>query len=133
MFFLRSECSGWRFSFLPPPSHILCINYPVLAAAPRYTLYESSSLRSFSIYVVFLNPIQDGVGWGGGKRGPPTSFSPVISTNVGISLQNFLTFSLNPFDRLVLNFKFVSSASPKLLNIDQDCPSKKVFFLVKSL
>ena len=87
-----------------PPSHILCINYPVLAAAPRYTLYESSSLRSFSIYVVFLNPIQDGLGgWGvgGGKRGPPTSFSPVISTNVGISLQNFLTFSFNPFDRLV--------------------------------
>ena len=119
-------------SYTPPPPNTLHINYPVLAAAPRYTLYESSSLRSFSIYVVFLNPIQDGLGWGG-QKGPPTSFSPVISTNVGISLQNFLTFSLNPFDRLVLNFKFVSSASPKLLNIDQDCPSKKVFFLVKSL
>ena len=37
----------------------------------------------------------------GGQKGPPTSFSPVISTNVGISPQNFLTFRFNPFDRLV--------------------------------
>ena len=29
------------------------------------------------------------------------SFSPVTSTNVRISSQNFLTFSFNPFDRLV--------------------------------
>ena len=32
---------------------------------------------------------------------PPTSFSSVTSTNVGIRPQNFLTFSFNPFDRLV--------------------------------
>ena len=38
-------------------------------------------------------------GWG--KKDPPTSFSPVTSTNVGISLQNFLTFSFNPFATLV--------------------------------
>ena len=31
-----------------------------------------------------------------GKKVPPTSFSPVTSTNVGISPQNFLTFSFNP-------------------------------------
>ena len=31
----------------------------------------------------------------------PTSFSPVTSTNVGISPQNFLTFSSNPFAILV--------------------------------
>ena len=30
----------------------------------------------------YINPIQDGVG--GGKKDPPTSFSPVTSTNVGI-------------------------------------------------
>ena len=34
--------------------------------------------------VVLLNPIQDG-GEGVGQKGPPTSFSPVTSTNVGIS------------------------------------------------
>ena len=47
-----------------------------------------------------FNPIQDR---GGAKRPPPfpTSFSPVTSTNVGSSPQNFLTFSFNPFDRLV--------------------------------
>ena len=44
-----------------------------------------------------VNPIQDGVG---AKR-PPTSFSPVTSTNLGLSLQNFLTFSFNPFATLV--------------------------------
>ena len=35
------------------------------------------------------------------KKGPPTCFYPVTSTNVGISRQDFLTFSFNPFDRLV--------------------------------
>ena len=39
----------------------------------------------------------------GGERqkGFPTSFSPVTSTNVGISPQNFQTFSFNPFATLV--------------------------------
>ena len=40
-----------------------------------------------------LNPIQDGEG----QKAPPTSFSPVTSTNVRISPKNFLTFSFNPF------------------------------------
>ena len=35
------------------------------------------------------------------KDSPPTSFSPVTSTNVEIRPQNFLTFSFNPFARLV--------------------------------
>ena len=47
-----------------------------------------------------------------GKKASPTSFSPVTSTNVGISPQNFLTFSANP----------------KLLNLNQDHSSKKRFF-----
>ena len=37
---------------------------------------------------------------GGGKKAPPTSFSPVTSTNVGFGPQNFLTFSFNPFATL---------------------------------
>ena len=45
------------------------------------------------------HPIQDG--GGGGKKASPTSFSPVTSTNVWISPQNFLTFHFSPFDRLV--------------------------------
>ena len=49
------------------------------------------------IFNIYINPIQDG----GGQRSPPTSFSPVTSTNVGISPQNFLTFSFNPFATLV--------------------------------
>ena len=59
---------------------------------------------------------------------PPTSFLPVISTNVGIGQQNLLTFSFNPFATLMQNFTFVPSASPKLLNLNQDHSSKKRFF-----
>ena len=67
-------------------------------------------------------------GDGGGAGKPPTSFSSVTSANVGISPPNFLNFSFNSFATLVL-----LSASPKLLNLNQDHPSKKAVFLVKSL
>ena len=72
-----------------------------------------------------INPIRHGGGVGGVEKRPPTSFSTVTSTNVKLSLQNFLTFSFNLFDRLVLNLK--------LLNFNQDHLSKKAVFLVKSL
>ena len=74
-----------------------------------------------------INSIQDGGGGGVGvgQKAPATSFSPVTSTNVGFSPQNFLNFNFNPFATLVENFKFVPSASPKLLNWNQDHPSKK--------
>ena len=41
-----------------------------------------------------------GGGGGGGrrvKRGPPTSFSSATSANVGISSQNLMNFTFNPF------------------------------------
>ena len=66
---------------------------------------------------------------GGGKNPPPpppNSFSHVTFTNVGLSLQNFLSFSFDPFSTLV--YKFVPGASPKLLNLNKDHPSKKQFF-----
>ena len=70
---------------------------------------------------------------GGPKSPPPISFSPVTSTNVGFGPQNVLTFSFNLFATLVQNFKFVSSASPKLLNFNQNHLSKKAIYLIKSL
>ena len=73
------------------------------------------------------------MGAGGGQKGTPTSSSSVTSANVGFGPQNVLAFSFNPFATLVQNFKFVPSASPKLLNLNQDHPSKKEIFLVKSL
>ena len=74
------------------------------------------------------------MGGGGGKKAPPpTIFSPVTSTNVGVGPQNFLTFSFNPLATLVQNFKFVPSATPKLMNLKQDHPSKKATFLDRSL
>ena len=54
-------------------------------------------LKLIFIFVGSFNPIQDGEGGGGWAKRPPTSFSPVTSTNVGISPENFLSFSFNPF------------------------------------
>ena len=71
-----------------------------------------------------INPIQVG----GGKKMPPISFLPVTSTNVGIIPKNFLTFSFNLFSTLVQNFKAISNASSKLLNLNQEHFSKKKGF-----
>ena len=86
---------------------------------------NNSNNNKNNTVVYSVNPIQDG---GLGAKRPPTSFSPVTSTNVEFGPQNFLTFSFNPFATLVQNFKFVPSASPKLLNLNQDHPSKKSDF-----
>ena len=40
-----------------------------------------------------------------------------------------MTFNSNFSAMLVLNFKTIPSASPKLLNLNQKHPSKKLFFL----
>ena len=52
-----------------------------------------------------VKPIQDG--GGSGKNLPPTSFSPVTSTNAGISAPNFLILSFSPFVTLVSNLNLV--------------------------
>ena len=65
---------------------------------------------------------------GGAKKAPFTSFYPVTSTNVEFDSRNFLTFSFDPFATLVQNFKFVPSACPKLLNLNQDHSSMKSDF-----
>ena len=60
----------------------------------RFRKIENEEL----LRIILINPIQDG---GGGKKASCTSFSPVTSTNVGISPKNFQTFSFNPFATLV--------------------------------
>ena len=77
----------------------------------------------------YFNPILDE----GGKKVPPTSFFPRAYTNIGTSLKNFLIFSFNLFPTLVQNFKAIPSASLKLLNLNQEHSSEKLFFLVKPL
>ena len=53
------------------------------------------------VYVsVMLSPYSEWMG-GGANMPPLTSFSPVTSTNVGLSPQKFLTFSFNPISILV--------------------------------
>ena len=51
---------------------------------------------------LFLAPFRmRGGGRGGGKKSPPTSFSPATSRKVETSPQNFLTFSFDLFATLV--------------------------------
>ena len=45
--------------------------------------------------------MEGGGGWGWGEKGPPTNVSPVTSADVGISPQNFLICSFNPFATLM--------------------------------
>ena len=47
---------------------------------------------------------------------------------MGNFTQNFIIFSFNPFTTLVQNFKSTPSASPKLLNLNQEYPSKNLFW-----
>ena len=54
--------------------------------------------------------------------------SPVTSRYAEISSKNFLTFSFNSFSKLVQIFKTTPSAIPKLMNLNQDHPSKKWFY-----
>ena len=62
---------------------------------------------------------------------PRYQFSPVTSTNLGISPKNFLTFRFNPFTSLVQKFKAKPSGSSKLLKLKQDHPSKNLGLLFK--
>ena len=65
---------------------------------------------------------------GGVQKGPTTTFSHITSTNIGISSENFLTFSFSHFSTLALNFNLIPSASPKLLNLNQKHLSEKLLF-----
>ena len=76
-----------------------------------------------------LNPIDDV----GSQKGFPTSFFPCNFYKRMNEPQNFLTFGFKPFSKLVQNVMTIPHASPKLLNLKQDHPSKKVIFLVKLL
>ena len=73
----------------------------------------------------------EGVG-GGGKKVPYQVFPCNFCKHWNYP-KNFLTFSFSTFATLVQNFKFIASASPKLLNLNQDHPSKKAVFQVKFL
>ena len=91
-------------------------------------MFLAMSLMNWCI----INPIQDGGGEGLGQKDPLPVF-PLQLLQTVISPQNFLTFSCNSFATLLQSFKFVPRISPKLLNLNQNHPSKKAVFLVKSV
>ena len=79
-----------------------------------------SIFQYLALYV--FNPIQNG----GPKRPLPISISSVTSTNVGISCQNVLTFSFNPFVTLSLCCRQSQSQINELGT--KTTPSKMGFF-----
>ena len=90
---------------------------------------ERVNLRFFSICKNFFwnsNTIQNGGG------GATTSFSSVISRNVGLAPKTLGLWVLTLLPQLVWNFKAVPTASSKLLNFNQDHLSKNVVFLIRS-
>ena len=93
----------------------------------RYCLFTFYYFFRFLTFTLTLFRI----GWR--QKGPPTSLFPATSTSVGINQKNFFTISFNSFVTLVKSFKTKSSSNPKLLNLKPAHPSKKNFFLVKSL
>ena len=80
--------------------------------------------------ISYLKPIPDR---GRGAKSSPLPVFPCNFYEVGISPQNFLTFTFNRFATLLQNFKVMPGTSPKLLNLNQGRPSKKLVFLAKSL
>ena len=65
---------------------------------------------------------------GGGELKLPAIFFPTTSTNVGISPQNFLTFSCNPLATLVWNFKAIPSDSPNFIELEPRLSCQKSGF-----
>ena len=71
------------------------------------------------IYLTFMKVLNK---FGSPPRQKGPGFSAVTPTNIRIRPQHFLTYSFNLF------IKAVPSASSKLLNLNQEHPSKKWFF-----
>ena len=67
-------------------------------------------------------------GGGGGQKGPPYQFFPCNFYKRRNWPSELSDFSFNPFATLVQNIKFLPSASPKFLNLNQDHPHKKSDF-----
>ena len=72
----------------------LCKKYKFVSSG--FFTGNNSVLNKVLVQQENINPIQDG-----GKKAPSTSFSPVTSTNVEISLQNFLILGFNHFATFV--------------------------------
>ena len=66
-------------------------------------------------------------------KNPPYQFFPCNFYKRNNLPQNFLTFSFDPFAKVMWSLKAIPRANPKLLNLNQEHPSKKLLFWLKSL
>ena len=100
--------------YMVPPTLLPSSHHTILTTC-QPSLHHHVEDNYSQQLITTLNPIQDGGG-------------PVTFANVRTSPQSFLTFGFIPFATLVLNFKAIASANPKLLNFSQEHPSKHCFF-----
>ena len=63
-----------------------------------FYFYDASVCNICQVEIDYLTLFRMGAG---GCKQAPSSYSPVASANIGISPQNFLTFSFNSFATLV--------------------------------
>ena len=110
----------------------ICHDWYFLDKNFKHELYLCNGCHDLMQYAMNFNPIRDG-GHKGAPPPPPYQFFSCNFYKRRIWPQDFLTFSFNPFPTLVQNFKFVSSPSPKLLDLNQNHSSKRAIFLVESL
>ena len=76
--------------------------YVIHIRALKQVLNYGLNLKKIHKVIQFNHTLDGGKGRAkGAKKPPPISFSPVTSTNVGISPQSFLTLNFTPYDRLV--------------------------------
>ena len=94
-FIRKSTKIPYSFFYLQNMSKLLDQQYNRILLILKSSKNQKERIKRKSHF--YLNPIQDGAG----QKVPPTSFSPVNSTNVGVSPQNFLTFRFKPFATLV--------------------------------
>ena len=107
------------FSFLKFSKKLLKMLYPIFKLLNCFGMMTKKILKSILSWLEMLLAATLTRYRMGVQKGPHASFSSLISTKVGISPKNFLTFCFN----LIVPF----------LNLNKDYSSKELIFLVKSL
>ena len=105
-----------------------CFNFWVRMKNGKYCfIIILCFLYSKTDFVTNLNTLLTLIRMVGIKKVPLTSFSPVTSTNVGYSPQNFLTFSFNSCHTGV-KCQNHTNCQPQIIELEPRAPLKKVFF-----
>ena len=96
-----------------------------ITKSPIFTLeikQHISKIYYIILFIFSINPIPIQA-----NTSPIYQFFPLTSLNTVISLQNFVTFTLNSFSTLLLKVKTMPSTNSKFMTLNHDLPSGNVF------